>query len=91
MQFRTAISVDLRVRMRNFTQHSSAEFHRGLWTFCNAGAMSALTPTGDIPCISMSVLCQLADISLAYFLGAPEILTKALVRIENNIFAVLSL
>ena len=32
-----------------------------------------------------------ADISLAYFFGAPEILTKALVRIENNIFAVLSL
>jgi hypothetical protein len=46
-------------------------------TFCAAEAMSALTPK--------------ADISLAYFFGAPEILTKALVRIENNIFAVLSL
>jgi hypothetical protein len=39
----------------------------------------------------MSASPSKADTSLAYFFGAPEILTKALVRIENNIFAVLSL
>jgi hypothetical protein len=33
----------------------------------------------------------IADISLGYLFGAPEILTKALVGIENSIFAILSL